>query len=150
MRHLGEMSEINRSKKIFTHRIAIMHNHMLLVFVLNVYINFNIMFWTRWFTHPFVTKHCGREYLLIKKVCMWYDLIHYGWCVLLKKAGPAYRCFTAHPIMMTSSNGNIFRVTGHLCREFTGHRWIPHTQRPVTRGFDVFFDMSLNKQLSKQ
>ena len=27
--------------------------------------------------------------------------------------------------MMTSSNGNIFRVTGHLYREFTGHRWIP-------------------------
>ena len=23
---------------------------------------------------------------------------------------------------MTSSNGNIFRVTGHLCGEFTGHR----------------------------
>ena len=30
--------------------------------------------------------------------------------------------------MMTSSNGNFFRVTGHLCREFTGHRWIPHTK----------------------
>ena len=29
-------------------------------------------------------------------------------------------------IMMTSSNGNIFRVTGHLCGEFTGPRWIPH------------------------
>ena len=27
---------------------------------------------------------------------------------------------------MTSSNGNIFRVTGHLCGEFTGPRWIPH------------------------
>ena len=27
--------------------------------------------------------------------------------------------------MMTSSNGNIFRVTGHLCGEFTGLRWIP-------------------------
>ena len=26
---------------------------------------------------------------------------------------------------MTSSNGNIFRVTGHLCGEFTGLRWIP-------------------------
>ena len=26
---------------------------------------------------------------------------------------------------MTSSNGNIFCVTGHLCGEFTGHRWIP-------------------------
>ena len=26
-------------------------------------------------------------------------------------------------LMMTSSNGNIFRVTGHLCGEFTGDRW---------------------------
>ena len=31
-------------------------------------------------------------------------------------------------IMMTSSNGNIFRVTGHLCGEFTGHQWIPRTK----------------------
>ena len=30
--------------------------------------------------------------------------------------------------MMTSSNGNIFRVTGHLCGEFTGHWWIPCTK----------------------
>ena len=32
--------------------------------------------------------------------------------------------------MMTSSNGNIFRVTGHLwgesTRQSTSHRWIPH------------------------
>ena len=27
--------------------------------------------------------------------------------------------------MMTSSHGDIFRITGHLCVEFTGHRWIP-------------------------
>ena len=57
--------------------------------------------------------------------------------------------------MMTSSNGNIFRVTGPLCGEFTDHRWIPLTgyfpsQRPVTRSFDVFFDLRLNKRLSKQ
>ena len=26
--------------------------------------------------------------------------------------------------MMTSSNGNIFRVIGPLCLKFTGHRWI--------------------------
>ena len=50
-------------------------------------------------------------------------------------------------VMMTSSNGNIFRVTGHLCGEFTGRRESPpppppphththtHTQRPVTRSF---------------
>ena len=30
--------------------------------------------------------------------------------------------------IMTSSNGNIFRVTGHVCGEFTGLRWIPHTK----------------------
>ena len=30
--------------------------------------------------------------------------------------------------MMTSPNGNIFRVTGPLCGEFTGHRWIPSTK----------------------
>ena len=50
---------------------------------------------------------------------------------------------------MTSSNGNIFRVTGPLCGEFTGPGEFP-TQRPVTRSFDVFFDLRLNKPLSKQ
>ena len=30
--------------------------------------------------------------------------------------------------MITPSNGNIFRVTGPLCGEFTGHRWIPCTK----------------------
>ena len=30
-------------------------------------------------------------------------------------------------LMMTSSNGNIFRDIGHLCWEFTCHRWIPRT-----------------------
>ena len=45
---------------------------------------------------------------------------------------------------MTSSNGNVSRVTGPLCGEFTGHRWIP-SQRPVTRSFEVFFDLQLKK-----
>ena len=51
--------------------------------------------------------------------------------------------------MMTSSNGNIFRVTGPLWGESTDHRWFP-SQRPVTRCFDVFFDLRLNKRLTKQ
>ena len=42
--------------------------------------------------------------------------------------------------MMTSSNGNIFRVTGHLCGEFTGHGWIPRS-KAGKRNFDVFFDL---------
>ena len=58
--------------------------------------------------------------------------------------------------MMTSSNGNMFRVTcfcagnspvtagnSSVTREFPSH-W------PVTRSFDVFFDLCLNKLLSKQ
>ena len=51
--------------------------------------------------------------------------------------------------MMTSSNENISRVTGPLCGEFTGPGEFP-TQRPVKRSFDVFFDLRLNKRLSKQ
>ena len=50
---------------------------------------------------------------------------------------------------MTSSNGTIFRVTGPLCGELTGPGEFP-TQRPVTRSFAVFFDLRLNKRLSKQ
>ena len=51
--------------------------------------------------------------------------------------------------MMTSSNGNVFRVTGHLCGEFTGPGEFP-TQRPVTRSFFfLLFDLRPNKRLSK-
>ena len=53
-----------------------------------------------------------------------------------------------HHRMVTSSNGNIFRITGPLCGESTGLGEFP-TQRPVTQSFDVFFDMRLNKRLSK-
>ena len=33
---------------------------------------------------------------------------------------------------MPSSNGNIFRVTGPLCGELNGHRWIPLTNASDT------------------
>ena len=44
-------------------------------------------------------------------------------------------------IMMTSSNGNIFRVTGHLCGEFTGHR----IHKGQWRGA-LIFSLMLSKQ----
>ena len=50
---------------------------------------------------------------------------------------------------MTSSNGNILRVTGHLRGEFTGPRWIPQIKASDAE-FDVFFDLRLNKRLSKK
>ena len=46
---------------------------------------------------------------------------------------------------MTSSDGNICRVTGHLCGEFTDHRWIP-----LTKASDAELDLRLNKRLGKQ
>ena len=41
--------------------------------------------------------------------------------------------FTTHHYVeyhddVIKSNGNIFRVTGYLCGEFTDHRWIPRTK----------------------
>ena len=48
---------------------------------------------------------------------------------------------------MTSSNGNISRVTGPLCGEFTGHRWIPH-RKDSDAERDVFFDLRLDKQMN--
>ena len=46
------------------------------------------------------------------------------WCFLccLKTFTHVYQC------MMTSSNGNIFRVTGPLCGDFTGPQWNPRTK----------------------
>ena len=50
--------------------------------------------------------------------------------------------------MMTSSNGNIFRVTGPLCGIHRS-RWIPHT-KASNAVLWCFFDLPLNKRLSKQ
>ena len=50
---------------------------------------------------------------------------------------------------MTSSNGNFFFI---LLAFWDGNPTVPGgfpSQRPATRGFDVFFDLCLNKQLGK-
>ena len=56
--------------------------------------------------------------------------------------------FKINPIM-TSSNGNIFRVTGPLRGNSPVTGEFP-SQRSVTRSFDIFFALRLNKRLSKQ
>ena len=53
-----------------------------------------------------------------KKLASVYDNSLFAVAAILTKTWP----------MMTLSNGNIFRITGLLCREFTGHRWIPRTK----------------------
>ena len=51
--------------------------------------------------------------------------------------------------MMTSSNGNNFRVTGPMWEHPPVTGGFP-TQRPVTRGNKVFFHLRLSKRLSEQ
>ena len=52
--------------------------------------------------------------------------------------------------MVTSSNGNIFRVTSPSCGRNSPVTGEFPSQRPVTRSFDIFFDLFLNKRLRKQ
>ena len=53
-------------------------------------------------------------------------------------------------VMTTSSNGNIFRVTGHLCVEFSGDRWIPNAKASDAELWYNFVICALHKPLSKQ
>ena len=84
------------------------------------------------------------------------DFMHSWWSLLflvtlvrvLLSIRAAAGTIVAGHLMKTSSNGNIFRVTGHLCGNPPVTGEFP-TQRPVTRSFDVFFDLRLNNRLSK-
>ena len=53
-------------------------------------------------------------------------------------------------IVMTSWYGNIFHVTGPLCGEFTGHRWIPRRKASDAELWCFLSSAPLNKRLSKQ
>ena len=55
----------------------------------------------------------------------WYQMKYFNVYVYWKQR---YMHVFTTSSMMTSSNGNIFRVTGHMCGEFTGPRWVPRTK----------------------
>ena len=57
--------------------------------------------------------------------------------------------FYSAVIMMTSSNVSIFALLA-ICAGNSPVTGEFPAQRPVTRSFDVFFDLRLNKRLSKQ
>ena len=80
---------------------------------------------SRWFkiqkSNYYVNSNFGRHKYVIAK------------CACLESRGkrngkPSVAMILWKRVVMTSSNGNIFRVTGPLCEEFTGHRWIPLTK----------------------
>ena len=60
----------------------------------------------------------------------WYILLHL--CPNINAGSVSLWYMLGHVwitmFVMTSSNGHIFHVTGTLCGEFTGHRWIPRTK----------------------
>ena len=72
-------------------------------------------------------------------------LLSLGWGVGLEVFMPAK--YLINSIMMTSSNGHIFRVTGSLWGESIGG--FP-SQRSMTQSSYVFFYLRLNKLLNKQ
>ena len=51
--------------------------------------------------------------------------------------------------MMTSSNGNISTLLAFCAGNLPVTGEFP-AKRPVTRSFDVFYDLRMNKRLSKQ
>ena len=51
-------------------------------------------------------------------------------------------------LMMTSSNENLFRITGPLSGKFTGHQWISH-RKTSDAELDVFFDLRLKEQYAR-
>ena len=78
----------------------------------------------------------------------WFTLFY----VLMVLVGDWYyhsRLLKWHCNMMTSSNGNLFRVTGLLYGIFTGHPWLPLTKASDAELW-CFFYLSPNKRLDKQ
>ena len=75
----------------------------------------------RWFQTPW--RSCD-----VIVMMRWAGIcFHVSWTSPYRSVYTRYMYMTFYH-MMTSSNGNIFRVTGHLCGEFTGHRWFPRTK----------------------
>ena len=73
--------------------------------------------------------------------------------VISRETHPNLHCifpqYRYRKFMMKSSNRDIFRVTDHLCGEFTGRRWIPRTKASDAEHW-CFFYLRLNERLSKQ
>ena len=73
------------------------------------------------------TSHCHRHprahhhRLCRRRQMTWWSERRVKMFVMLRHS----RCIS---YMKTASNGNICRVTGPLCGEFNGHRWIPRTK----------------------
>ena len=95
--------------------------------VKNIFCRKKVVFWVKYRISLFIVKSKSQE-VINNDVMTWKCFSHYPWWRFQMETFSALLVFCA---------GNS-PVTG----EFTA-------QRPVTRSFDVFFDLRLNQQLSK-
>ena len=93
---------------------------------------------------------CFSNFVMGKKIMEKKSSTRQSICTRLFSSEASWNWRIWYQLMMTSSNGNIFRVTGPLCGESIGYRWISLTKTSDARSFDVFFDVRPNKLLSKQ
>ena len=120
----------------------------------------SVCWWSRGLYHVIVLLYI--LYIICTNIVLWikclmksvvfefffsifFSLIWHEW---LKKTLQNNNLIHIH-YMMTSPNGNISRVTG-LCEENPSVTGGFPSQRTVTRSFDGFFQLHLNKWLSKQ
>ena len=78
-------------------------------------------------------------------VPLWYGLLWYGIACNMIQTELKHRS-ECQLTMMTSSNRKQFRVTGPLCGEFTGHRWIPAHKGQWCGALISYLICALNKQ----
>ena len=105
---VGDLSIRSWNKLIWRFTQRVWRFLIICVKIQEIYVQVN-----NWILHLKMLFAISTCHVLISICFMWYHNVH----------GPPVWNY-----MMTWSNGNIFRVTGHLCGEFTGPRWIPHTK----------------------
>ena len=88
-----------------------------------------LIFWTDYISCRCIYMYLYKPYLSILCYtfgCWWPSNSNWSLANYWSSSGGVVGLYIF--FMMTSSNGNIFRLTGLLCGEFTGHRWIPLTK----------------------
>ena len=79
----------------------------------------------------------------------WLTVFHQCLSIYPIRQDSSHQCLGWTCVMMTSSNGK-FSALLALCLENSSITGELPSQRPVTRSFDIFFDLRHNKRLSKQ
>ena len=118
---------------VFMYRWLCIHNHIIFFTQVKIYVvqwktyvvmslqgyrTFSMGYWKNYQNFVGVISDC---------VFLQWQYFKFEWYTTLN-ASPWIWFMQVSNCMMTSSNWNIFGVTGYLCGEFTGSRWIHRTK----------------------